>query len=260
MSIMRDRLRAMAAETLSIVETGRLGDTDLSAEIEYAVRGTRYYPPDEPVPTPSAVSGRPVVEITGESTLAAAARLTDPLALNFASATKPGGGFINGAQAQEESLARSSALYPSLLAADEFYAYHRAHRNPLYSDRMIYSPGVPVFRGDRGELLASAYAVSFLTVAAPNRAAAERDRPHLLPQVPGVLAQRAARILRIAAAHGHTEIVLGAWGCGVFGNDPDEVAGVFAAALREAPWFERVVFAILDRRENVRDVFRAHFR
>jgi uncharacterized protein (TIGR02452 family) len=260
MSIMRDRLRAMAAETLSIVASGRLGSADLTAEIEYAVRGTRLYGPDEEIPAPAPVAGRPKVEITGESTLAAAARLNDPLALNFASATKPGGGFINGAQAQEESLARSSALHPSLLAADEFYTYHRAHRSPLYSDRIIYSPGVPVFRDDRGELLDRAYPVSFLTAAAPNRSAAERDRPALLPLIPVALARRAARILRVAAAHGHTEIVLGAWGCGVFGNDPDEVAGIFAAALRDAPWFERVVFAILDRRENVRDAFRSHFQ
>ena len=209
-------------------------------------------------PTPPRPAGAPppAIEITGESTLAAAARLDDPVCLNFASATKPGGGFINGAQAQEESLARSSALYPSLLAAEEFYVHHRQHRGPLYSDRVIYSPRVPVFRDDRGSLLPEAYPVSFLTAAAPNRTAIVRDRPDLLPRVPGVLAHRAAWILRVAAAYGHRELVLGAWGCGVFGNDPALVADVFAAALREAPWFDRVVFAILDRRGQVRDVFR----
>ncbi len=249
----------MATETLAIVADGRLGGADISGAIADAVRGTRLYLPGDPLPEPVPVAGPPVVEVTGESTLAAAARLDDPLCLNFASARSPGGGFRNGAQAQEESLARSSALYPSLLAAGDFYAFHRADRGLLYTDRMIYSPRVPVFRDDRGRLLAVAYPVSFLTAAAPNRAMIVRDQPDLLPQVPGVLAGRAERILRVAAAHGHREIVLGAWGCGVFGNDPGQVADVFAAALRAAPWFERVVFAILDRREEVRDVFRARF-
>ncbi|WP_433825484.1 TIGR02452 family protein [Actinoplanes sp. CA-015351] len=247
----------MAAETLAIVQDGRLRGADISEEIERAIRGTRLYLPGDDLPATVAVDGRPAIEITGESTLAAAARLDDPACLNFASATKPGGGFINGAQAQEESLARSSALYPSLLAAEDFYLHHRQHRGPLYSDRVIYSPRVPVFRDDRGELLPEAYPVSFLTAAAPNRTAVVRDRPDLLPAIPGVLARRAGWILRVAAAHGHRELVLGAWGCGVFGNDPALVADVFATALREAPWFDRVVFAILDRREQVRDVFRA---
>jgi uncharacterized protein (TIGR02452 family) len=65
--------------------------------------------------------------------------------------------------------------------------------------------------------------------------------------VPAVLTRRASRILAIAAAHGHRSLVLGAWGCGVFGNDPAVVADAFAAALRANPWFDRVVFAILDR-------------
>ncbi len=60
--------------------------------------------------------------------------------------------------------------------------------------------------------------------------------------------ERVIRVLAIAAAHGHAALVLGAWGCGVFGNDPDEVAGLFRDAL-DGPFrgaFTRVVFAILD--------------
>ena len=261
---MSGRLRAMAHETISIVERGGYdgpdGAVDIAADVAAAVAGTRLHLPDEVLTPPSGTTVTPRIEVTGESSLAAARRLGDGVAcLNFASARNPGGGFLNGAQAQEESIARGSAIYPSLRAAGDFYAFHRADRGILYTDRVVYSPRVPVFRDDRGRLLAYPYPVSFLTSAAPNRAMIARDQPRLLPEVPGALARRAARILDVAAAHGHRDLVLGAWGCGVFGNDPGEVARVFAAALRDRQWFDRVVFAILDRRETVRDEFRAVF-
>ena len=241
----------MAAETLEIVSRGGYRDVDLRSRIDAAVAGTRLYLPDDPVSAPTAVAGAALIEVTNETTLNAARRLGgDVAALNFASARSPGGGFRTGAQAQEESLARSSALYPCLTAAGDFYAYHRAHPEPTYSDRVIHSPAVPVFRDDAGQLLAEPYPVAFLTAAAPNRAVIERNAPHLLGEVPAILARRARRVLAIAAAHGHRRLVLGAWGCGVFGNDPAVVADVFAVALRESPWFERVVFAVLDGRPD----------
>jgi uncharacterized protein (TIGR02452 family) len=249
------RLRAIAAETVAIVERG--GYRDVVVDATRAVSGTRLYLPDEALPSEALRSeARPgerlpaaaMVEVTGESTLAAARRLGgDVAALNFASARSPGGGFLNGAQAQEESLARASALYHCLRAAPEFYAYHRAHRELTYTDRVIYSPRVPVFRDDRGELIGEPYLVSFLTAAAPNRAAMAGNQPERLGEVPAVLARRARRILAVAAAHGHRRLVLGAWGCGVFGNDPAAVAGIFAGALADCPWFDRVTFAVLDR-------------
>ncbi|GLZ04533.1 TIGR02452 family protein [Actinomadura sp. NBRC 104412] len=192
------------------------------------------------------------IEVTEETTLAAARRLGDPgevpLALNFASAKNPGGGFLNGAHAQEEGLARSSGLYASLRAVPEFYAFHREQRDLLYSDHMIYSPNVPVFRHDSGRLLEEPYPVAFLTSAAPNRGAIrDEDKAE---RIPAALASRARKVLAAALAHGHRRLVLGAWGCGVFGNDPHEVAGVFAETLRPgaefAGRFEHVVFAVWD--------------
>ncbi|WP_245665636.1 TIGR02452 family protein [Actinoplanes subtropicus] len=241
-----ERLRAIGRETVAIVERGGYRDVVIADLVARAVAGTRLHQPEEPLGP-----GRPgamAVEVTDESTLAAARRLGgDVAALVFASARKPGGGFLNGAQAQEESVARSSALYPCLRAAGEFYDYHRAHAELTYSDRVIYSPRVPVIRDDRGALLDDPYLVSFLTAAAPNRAAMAGDQPRRLAEVPEVLARRARRILAVAAAHGHRRLVLGAWGCGVFGNAPADVADMFAGALAECPWFDQVTFAVLDR-------------
>ncbi|RFU41072.1 TIGR02452 family protein [Actinomadura logoneensis] len=176
-------------------------------------------------------------------------RSLEPLALNFASAKNPGGGFLNGAHAQEEGLARASGLYASLRAAREYYEVHRELRDPLYTDHMIYSPAVPVFRTDSGALLDEPYSVAFLTSSAPNRGATHEE--HKLARLPDVLRQRALKVLAAAAFHGHRRIVLGAWGCGVFRNDPNEVAEAFADALRPdggpfARHFETVVFAVYD--------------
>jgi uncharacterized protein (TIGR02452 family) len=253
---MRRRLREIAEQTVALVEAGRYrtpaGDeVDIAAGVAAAVAGTRLYLPAEG-PAAGPGDGEMTVTVTNESSLAAAHRLGGEVAcLVFASARNPGGGFRSGARAQEESIARSSALYATQQAMPEFYAYHRAEPDLAYSDRVIYSPAVPVFRADDGdgggELLARPYQVGFLTAAAPNLTAILRNQPDRAAEVPAVLRRRAARVVRVAAAHGHRRLVLGAWGCGVFGNDPATVAGAFAAALRDQPGFDQVCFAVLDR-------------
>ncbi|MFB4314788.1 TIGR02452 family protein [Actinomadura sp. 21ATH] len=248
--------RATAQETVAILERGAYtapsGRTvGIAGALDRAVRGTVLHTPSELESAPSGERGATLVEVTGETTLAAARRLGDgggevPLALNFASAKNPGGGFLNGAHAQEEGLARSSGLYTSLLSARAFYDFHREQRDLLYSDHMIYSPGVPVFRDDAGRLLEEPYEVAFLTSAAPNRGAIKD--PERLELLPGALRRRARKVLAAALAHGHRRLVLGAWGCGVFRNDPYEVAEAFAEPLRGdyAGVFEHVVFAVWD--------------
>lgn len=253
MTAVSRRLRAIAQETIAILargsyRTGRGAEVVIGDQVTRAVAGTRLFEPDEVLPPPSPVDGPPTVEVTNESSLSAARRLGgDPACLVFASARNPGGGFRNGAQAQEESIARASALYACLRAAPDFYAQHRAEPDLGYSDRVIYAPAVPVFRDGRDRPLDAAYPTSFLTSAAPNRSAMLRGQPEHLGEIPTILRRRAARVLAVAAAHGHRRLVLGAWGCGVFGNDPTTVADAFAEALRQSPWFTHVAFAVLDR-------------
>ncbi|MGX6603221.1 TIGR02452 family protein [Micromonosporaceae bacterium Da 78-11] len=239
---MSTRLRGMAREILELATPDR-------PDVAAAIAGTRLYLPDDPLPAPSRPPAAvPSVSVTGETSLAATRRLGGDVAcLVFASARNPGGGFLNGAQAQEESIARGSALYPCLLAARPFYDHHRSRTALDYTDRVIHSPAVPVFRDGRDVLLPEPYPVSFLTCAAPNAAAIRRNQPDLVATIPVTLRRRAARVLAVAAAHGHRRLVLGAWGCGVFGNDPALVAASFAAGLREVPYFDEVVFAVYDR-------------
>ncbi len=264
MTAVSSRLRAIARDTVAFAERGSYPTAtgEIPLRVARAVAGTLLHLPDDPLPLPSPAVEPPVVEVTDESTLAATRRLGGDLAcLVFASARNAGGGFLNGAQAQEESIARGSALYPCLRAAGDFYAHHRASDDLLYSDRVIYSPEVPVFRDDRGAPLPEPYPVSFLTAAAPNRGAILRNQPESAAAVPEVLAVRAARVLQVASAHGHRRLVLGAWGCGVFGNDPATVATAFREALRRNGSFDHVVFAVLDRQRQapVRTAFERVF-
>ncbi|MFE5580589.1 TIGR02452 family protein [Kitasatospora sp. NPDC056531] len=201
----------------------------------------------EPGPAPAA--GR--IEVTAEGSIEAARRLVAAGAgpvgvLNFASARNPGGGYLRGARAQEEDLCRSALLYSCLLEAPDYYEAHRASTDLRYSHRVIVSPDVPVIRDGRGALLARPYPVTFLTSPAPNAGQLERRSPGT--DVRGVLAERAVRVLAAAARHEVRTLVLGAWGCGVFRNDPAEVAEAFEGALaRYGAAFERVVFAVWDR-------------
>ncbi len=168
--------------------------------------------------------------------------------LNFASARNPGGGYLRGARAQEEDLCRSALLYTSLVEAPDYYEAHRASGDLRYSHRVIVSPGVPVIRGEDGGLLARPYPVTFLTSPAPNAGQLALRAEGGGVDVRGVLAERAERVLAAAARHGIRALVLGAWGCGVFRNDPAEVAEAFELALaRYGAAFDRVVFAVWDR-------------
>jgi len=193
-------------------------------------------------------------DVTNETTLSAAARLVrggnDVLALNFASAKNPGGGFLKGSQAQEESLARSSGLYRCIARMTEMYEANRRFRSPLYTDHMVYSPRVPVFRDDSGRLLESPYVLSIITAPAVNAGAVRRSHPEAATQIEPVMLSRIEKVLSLAVVHGHRQLVLGAWGCGVFRNTPRDVACWFSHYLTGdglfTDCFDKVVFAVLD--------------
>lgn len=200
--------------------------------------------------------------VTNETTLAAARRMVceegkaKSLALNFASAKNPGGGFLGGSQAQEESLARSSALYPSLISQNGYYDANSVYRSALYTDHMILSPDVPVFRDDDGEFLDRPYLLSFLTAPAVNAGAIAANSPALNSQVLPTMKVRLTKLLALAAAKGYEHLLLGAWGCGVFRNAPAAIADLFAAALLDDPRFcnrfVSVHFAVLDTQPGER--------
>ncbi len=261
----------IAQETVSILEQGRYAlpigaEVSIREPLELARSQSVLYTPDHFGGVFSRrdeilrrrVDRPPVAfEVVNETTMHAARRLMTTqgvpriLALNFASAKNPGGGFLKGSQAQEESLARASGLYACIAPLREMYDTNRQFRSCLYTDHMIYSPDVPVFRDDDDSLLDHPYLVSFVTAPAVNAGAVRTNEPENLSRLEPVMLARMEKLLSLAIVHGHETLVLGAWGCGVFANDPERVAAWFARHLTDdglfRTAFERVVFAVLDQ-------------
>jgi len=205
------------------------------------------------------------IHVTSEPTITAALRLKqqyDRVAiLNFASANNPGGGVESGANAQEECICRCSTLYPVLKsgkAENWFYGPHRRFVDNLHNNDILYSPCIKVFKNDQYELLDECESIDVITCAAPNL----RDKPSNQYNTEAALpvkrltnqeqfdlhVSRANQILMVAAKQKVKALVLGAFGCGAFRNNPYIVACAFKAALMTwASKFESIDFAIFCR-------------
>jgi len=219
-----------------------------------AIRSKVSLSPDaELPPVPNTVNvPETIVQVRNVSSMDAAKEFIEqgrhPLILNFANPITPGGGFLNGALAQEETLCRSSGLYATLVD-DPMYEYHRGRFDSrMASDWAILSPDVPFFRTDDGSFEVTPWLASVLTCAAPQADYAEPG------QVDALMRRRITRVLSIMNVYGYTDIVLGAWGCGAFGCDPTSIAKIFADTLRQQFYdsFRTVVFAIVDDTMNRR--------
>ena len=128
------------------------------------------------------------------------------------------------------------------------YSYHSELNNPAYTDYVIYSPDVPVFRTDDGVLLEEPWVLSIVTCPAVNASQIARQAPVHLPTIRSIMSARTSKVLSVACSHGHCHIVLGAWGCGAFGISSELMADVFHEQLfgSFAGEFDTVVFAITD--------------
>lgn len=177
--------------------------------------------------------------------------------LNFASATTPGGGVEKGASAQEECLCRVSTLYPCLTEQkmwDSFYNPHRKNRNALHNDDIIYTPNVVVIKDDDYNMIAEAFMVDVISCAAPNL----REKPNNTynsgdgdkvqisdNELLALHEKRARRIFASAIANGMEVLILGAFGCGAFCNDPYIVAQAYKNVLPEfQDYFQAIEFAV----------------
>jgi uncharacterized protein (TIGR02452 family) len=252
----RKKAAEIARDTVEILAAGRYANgrgekVVVRHLVEAAMNGTVGYPPGAALPG-VVPSERPTAfEVVNDTTLEVARRLVaeglNPVALNFASAKHPGGGFLNGARAQEESLCRASALY-ECINGHAMYRHHAAQGGGFYTNYAIYSPAVPVFKDDDGNRLDAPYLCAFVTAPAVNAGVfAKEHKPGRHDVVRDEMADRVEKVLAVMAGHGHDAAVLGAWGCGVFKNDPEMIAELFAEALRGpfAGMFAKVVFAVL---------------
>ena len=170
--------KAIARETLGILEQGYYelpsGRVEIAAAHRASVAGSRFFPAEETPPLPPVEAGNQTEVVLWDcSTVEAVLRLAAQGAkgvgvLNFASAKNPGGGFLNGAMAQEESLAASGGLYPTLTRHPAYYDRNRACRSMVYTGCAIYSPEVVFFRDGAFRLLEHPVTASVLTLPAVN--------------------------------------------------------------------------------------------
>lgn len=256
---------SVAQQTLTILEIGTYnvnGNTvNINWEITQSRIGTRLYQPDDErlnldLPEPCFQTDFEVLnETTIQGIQAMPTRGENKTGvLNFASAKNPGGGFLGGAQAQEETLARSSSLYNSLMECQEMYAYNRGRRSYLYSDYLIHSKDVVFFRDDSMDLLEIPLLVDVITAPAPNLGAIRSNKPSEESDLEATIMRRMDKVLASFYMNGCTDLILGAWGCGVFRNDPVLMANCFAHYLKTGGKyngaFRTVRFSVLDSRNN----------
>lgn len=255
-----------ARQTLAIMEQGyyQYGDSkiEIRSALEASVRGSFLITPQQAeellaMYNVSGSTAKVPVRTENIATVEAVRRLTEEGkekigVLNFASAKNPGGGFINGAMAQEESLSASSTLYRTLTVHEEYYRENRAQRSMMYTNYAIYSPDVVFFRDGRFQLVEKPFKASVLSLPAVNMGqvllkgedSAEAER---------VMRRRMKLALAIFARQGARNLVLGAYGCGVFRNDPKKIAAWWKELLEDegmGQYFDFIFHAVLDQSKN----------
>ncbi|KAJ6593400.1 hypothetical protein B0H19DRAFT_919867 [Mycena capillaripes] len=267
-------LAKIAEDTLTAVEHGSYTDSDGHThtvdDLSKSPSATDLYPPDSSLsgwatipPQSNADALKTELVLLKSSTLEGVQYCT-PLArrigvLNFASATRPGGGFLGGARAQEESIARSSNIYSSLMTPEgqRFYTVHKTEtKSKYYTHAMIYTRGVQLIRSDAGDWVKPA-TVDVLTSAAVNagvvrqrEGGGEKDVEKIIEDV---MRERMGRLLFLFEKEGVQDLVLGSFGTGVFQNKVPMVAKLWVELLwapeaRFKNSFQRVAFAIIDQK------------
>jgi uncharacterized protein (TIGR02452 family) len=191
--------------------------------------------------------------ITTEDSFQAGRRYANPLVMNFANAHNPGGGFMMGANAQEEALCRCSTLYASIKSekASRMYIYNNTHLGRVESDYMLISHNVVVFRNERYELLEEPVVMGVVTIPAPNRYGAALLASEKM--VEETMIRRIRIMCRAAIEAGYKVMVLGAWGCGAFGNKPENVSDYFKRVLVDeglGRYFDEICFAIYGKEDG----------
>lgn len=239
----------------------------LAESIKTSIQSTKFYPADKEILLSESKDNKGIISVSKDRSFEAAFKLRQKypdgkIAVhNFASATNPGGGVEHGSSAQEEALCRCSTLYPCLKTRElmqQFYYFHRNRNDVRYTDTCIYTPDIMVIKSDTDfpELLPENEwnQVDVITCAAPNL----RERPYNSMN-PGngnaikvqdkelleIHKSRAEKILRTSIANGADLLVLGAFGCGAFCNNPAVVARAYKEVLNNySGYFDEVVFAV----------------
>lgn len=251
----------------------------LYKEVEAAAAAQQYHFGDAPCPTGDRFEAPCTVAVTHHRTVEAGRKRLNGIdkvcILNFASATRPGGGTTSGSSAQEECICRVSGLYKCLTvpeAIEKFYKPHQTDVGPLHNDDIIYTPNVPILKTDDYDMLTDIVYLDVLTCAAPNlreknvsKYNQEREpAPDITDdELYALHVSRAKQILNVAAMNKVDVLILGAFGCGAFRNNPVVVAKAYADVLpiyeKQFKTIEFAIFCPKGKPTDNYDAFKAAF-
>lgn len=257
----KERIK-VAEDTLKILETGKYTfsgqEINLFEQLKNSLNNTIVYSESEI----ESFKGAKITDSKNETTVVVTKNsvVTDAIieagenevvtVLNFASARNAGGGFLNGSMAQEEAICYASGLYKTLQNQNKFYKNPKHFANGLYSHSMIYSPAVPIFKDSKGELISEPKFVNFITSPAVNvKDLKAKGNKELLKLVDRTMLDRIEGVIALAKEKGTETLILGAFGCGVFENNPYKVKDAFVTVLNKEEYknvFKKVVFSIYE--------------
>ena len=250
-------------DTLSFIKENSF----LSSSIIYSINNTKIYKENEYPLINNKGKKELTISISKNRTFEAAMKLQKVYpnkkigVLNFASATNPGGGVIHGSSAQEECLCRTSTLFPVLNTKylfDHYYQVNRNKKDNIHTDDVIYIPDIVICKSDTKNPIRLEekvfLKVDVLSAAAPNL----RENPNNIynqdnnqrtilsdDELFNIHLNRAKHILHIASYHNIDVLVLGAFGCGAFRNNPTVVAKAYKEVIKEyKDQFDVIEFAI----------------
>ena len=246
--VAQPRLRQVAEENWKLCKAGQysVGSEAFSLQTTRLVNESHQVP-DAPGRTLRPASGETSVCVAQIDTAQCHRVLNqaglNAALLNFANAYTPGGGYLHGASAQEEDLCRvMPTLYSSLVDLKKKRCY------PIPPNVAHYTQAWLARSSGGGYELQPRLHASVITSAAPDLKK-ERNLSAGSPAWVATMQLRIRAILHAAVARKHTAVVLGAFGCGAFGNPADQVAHCFADVLLSDEFkgaFAHVVFAIVD--------------
>ncbi len=193
------------------------------------------------------------IEVTRNDSFGAALGMGEGcLVLNFMSGWNPGGGVQKGARAQEEDLCRRSSLYLSLTSEEgmQLYEHNRKFAPGASTNFMLLSPKVEIIKTSDGEYIEPSMTCAVLSAAAP-RLIGEYGFNVDDDELEQLLQSRIRGILQVAAKYGYRRLILGAWGCGAYRNDPEQISRIFRDQLSKMTgYFDDVEFAIYGKSYN----------
>ena len=241
-------------------------DKDISSSVDKAKKHTEVFYEDDYPDFSIDNTYETDITVTGDRSFQAAMKLVSDnpgskvAVMNFANAFHAGGGVDKGASAQEECLCRISTLYPLLYRKtlyNSFYKYHKDKNSPKATDSLIYTEGVVICKTD--EDLPQRMdkkdwvEVDVITIAAPDLRKSSNIYFGLVnggdnmndAELFGYHVKRAIHMFTVAASKGVDILVLGAFGCGAFQNNPEVVARAYKIAIQEFPKvFKKIEFAV----------------